>query len=81
MKSLTEDSPISASFTINGEKINIANKNLFFSEFSADNDNMSATFTFTDRAEALDNITITEDENRSGNGSVINPSRKQLESP
>ena len=77
VKSLTEDSPISASFTINGEKINIANKNLFFSEFSADNDNMSATFTFTDRAEALDNITITEDENSAGNGSVINPSSGQ----
>ena len=77
VKSLTEDSPISASFTINGEKINIANKNLFFSEFSADNDNMSATFTFTDRAEALDNITITEDENSAGNGSVINSSSGQ----
>lgn len=72
IKYLTEDNPISAALVINGEKIKVSNKNLFFKEFSADDNNMNATFSFCDRAENLDNIVAKATKNGKGSGYIIN---------
>ena len=74
VKYLTESNPISASFIVNGEKIDISRKNLFFKEFSSDNDNMTANFSFCDRAEFFDKVEIKADEKIAGKGILVNSS-------